>query len=359
MSHLKERKDKNCLNCNAHVEGRFCHICGQENIEPKESAWHLINHFFQDITHFDGKFFSTLWLLITRPGFLPAEYARGRRASYLNPVRMYIFTSAFFFLFFFTFFKGNKHKIVENSTINGKTLKQVDAMDSVNFAAYTTNINKEDGKPSLPMTRNEFNKYYDSVINNALDNSAKGIKFSSTIYKSKLEYDSLLQSGAIDDNWLERRLNYKGIEMNEKYKDNKQEEFKDMIEIFLHKMPQILFVSLPILALLLKLLYARRKEFYYVSHGIFSLHFYIFIFIVMFFSLSIGKINANAGWTLLTVVRFILVFSIFFYLYRAMQNFYRQGWGKTLLKFIILTIVFLTVLALLFVLFLLLSFFSV
>jgi hypothetical protein len=359
VSHLKERKDKNCLNCNAQLEGRFCHICGQENIEPKESVWHLVNHFFQDITHFDGKFFSTLWLLITRPGFLPAEYARGRRASYLNPIRMYIFTSALFFLFFFTFFKRGNHKIIENSTINGKTLKEVDAMDPVTFTNYTSNINKADGKPAMPMTHDEFNKYYDSAMNNALDNSTKGIKFSSTTYKSKREYDSLLQSGAVDDNWLERRLNYRGIEMDEKYKGNKQEEFKDLIEIFLHKMPQILFVSLPLLALLLKLLYTRRKEYYYVSHGIFSLHFYIFIFIVMFLSLLIGRINENAGWTLLTVVRFILVSSIFFYFYRAMQNFYRQGWGKTLLKFIILTIVFLTVVVFLFLLFLLLSFFSV
>ena len=60
MSHFKERKEKKCLNCNAIVHDRFCGICGQENIEPKESAWHLINHFFQDITHFDGKFFSSL-----------------------------------------------------------------------------------------------------------------------------------------------------------------------------------------------------------------------------------------------------------------------------------------------------------
>ena len=81
----------------------YCHICGQENVEPKESVWHLVTHYFNDITHFDGKFFSTLKLLLLRPGFLPAEYVRGRRASYLNPIRMYIFTSFLFFLIFFSF----------------------------------------------------------------------------------------------------------------------------------------------------------------------------------------------------------------------------------------------------------------
>ena len=44
MSRLKERKEKNCLNCNAEVQGRFCHNCGQENIETKETVWHLIDN---------------------------------------------------------------------------------------------------------------------------------------------------------------------------------------------------------------------------------------------------------------------------------------------------------------------------
>jgi hypothetical protein len=105
VSHLDERKQKNCLNCNAQVQGKYCHICGQENIEPEENVWHLVTHFFNDITHFDGKFFSTLKLLILKPGFLPAEYKMGRRASYLNPIRMYLFTSFVFFLVFFSLYK--------------------------------------------------------------------------------------------------------------------------------------------------------------------------------------------------------------------------------------------------------------
>ena len=103
MSHLKERKQKNCLNCNAQVYGKYCHICGQENIEPKETFWGLATHFVYDIVHFDGKFFSTLKYLLFKPGFLSHEYLRGRRASYLHPIRMYVFTSAIFFILFFTF----------------------------------------------------------------------------------------------------------------------------------------------------------------------------------------------------------------------------------------------------------------
>jgi hypothetical protein len=65
-------------------------------------VWHLVQHFFNDITHFDGKFFSTVKLLLRKPGFLSAEYIAGRRMSYLNPIRMYVFTSAFFFIILFS-----------------------------------------------------------------------------------------------------------------------------------------------------------------------------------------------------------------------------------------------------------------
>ena len=115
-----------CLNCKTEIQGRFCHNCGQENLEPKESVGHLISHFFQDITHFDGKFFSTVKYLLIRPGFLSTEYMLGRRASYVNPVRMYIFTSAFFFLIFFTFFKMDNKDIITIEK-NGKTLAQIEA----------------------------------------------------------------------------------------------------------------------------------------------------------------------------------------------------------------------------------------
>ena len=81
MSHGSERKEKNCLNCNARVFGRYCHVCGQENVEPRETAWHLVVHFFNDITHFEGKFSKAIRYLLFRPGFLPAGCFRLERGD--------------------------------------------------------------------------------------------------------------------------------------------------------------------------------------------------------------------------------------------------------------------------------------
>src|SRR5580765_5473780 len=194
--------------------GRYCHVCGQENVEPKESFWHLLTHFFNDITHFDGKFFTTLKDLLFRPGFLSKEYVIGRRASYLNPVRMYVFTSAIFFLLFFSFFRS-KESIKLDATINGKTLRQIDKMDSATFAKFTGHINEENDKPGKPMTREEFKKYADTVFKIFLDTSS-GLHFTGAEYTSAKEFDSLQHTRAREHSWFKRQLIYKELELNEK-----------------------------------------------------------------------------------------------------------------------------------------------
>lgn len=351
MSHLKERKERNCLNCNIAVKGRFCHRCGQENIEPKETVWHLVSHFFQDITHFDGKFFSSLKYLITKPGFLSSQYMVGRRASYINPIRMYVFTSAIFFLIFFSVFKIDSKSVV-TTDMNGKTFAQIETMDSLAFDAFTKNVNKEDNKKAIAMTRAEFKKYFDSSAN--LGN----FQFTPSHYNTKAEYDSLLQSGKKKHNWFERQLVYKNIEINEKFKGHRKEIGTAFSEILLHSLPQMLFILLPLFALLLKLIYIRHKNYYYVNHGIFSIHFYIFSFIVMLFIFGISKLNSSLHWGIITFIEVVLGFGIYFYLYKAMRNFYKQGRGKTIIKFLILCFLLFITMMILFLVFILFSLFK-
>jgi hypothetical protein len=218
-------------------------------------------------------------------------------------------------------------------------------MDSVTFSNFTKDINQEDGKGAKPMTRTEFKEYYNSLF------SGKGIKITSGDYKSKPAYDSALRSGKVKHNWFERQLIYKGIQINDKYKDDAGGAVSAFINTLVHTLPQMLFISLPIFAFLLKLLYRRRKEYYYVNHGIFSLHFYIFIFIAMLVIFGLGALYARLGWNLITIVEIILGFGMFFYLYKAMRKFYRQRRAKTFFKFLILCFSLLITIILLFLVF--------
>ncbi len=227
-------------------------------------------------------------------------------------------------------------------------------MDSATFARFTAAINKEDNKPAVPMTRKEFTSYIDSVTRDAAP-----IQFSSNKYSSRQAYDSMLKSGRVKDNWFVRQMQYKSFELKEKYGNNKEAFAEALSHTFYHFMPQMLILSLPLLALILKLFYIRRKQFYYVSHLIYSLHLYIFVFINVLVILSLQKINSHWHSGVISFITGLFYLGIFAYEYISLKKFYRQGWGKTFLKFLLIDILYLLVTSILLVLFIFFSLFKI
>ena len=335
LSHLAQRNERNCLNCNTYVVGKYCHNCGQENIELKESVWHLLSHLFKDITHFDGKFFTSMKDLIWKPGFLSLEYMRGRRVAYLNPIRMYLFTSFIFFLIFFSLYK------IDGDNLNvGIIGNKIDKMDSGQLKQYREKYNN-----GILLKKREMRK---RIFDTA------SIQLLSRKYRSMVEYDSTIKAGK-KYNWLEKQLVYKNIELNKKYKNKPGSLISDLSNKLQHSIPQMLFVLLPLFALLLKLLYIRRKNFYYTDHAIFTIHFYIFVFIDMLLIFGISKLEVITGFKWLQYLNIFLILILFFYLYKAMRNFYEQSRLKIILKYLLLLFSFFFAVLLLFVIFIFIS----
>lgn len=335
------------------MQDRYCHHCGQENTEPRESVGHLIAHFFKDITHFDGKFFGTLKRLATRPGFLTREFALGRRAHYVNPVRMYVFTSFVFFLIFFSIFKTDNDAFVEIDTRELKKPAEVESMDSITMADYTRKINQQNGIPGVPMSNEEYNSFYESSQDN------KGMRITTGRYKTLELFDSLHRAGMVKEGWAARKAIRQALILKKKYNDNSEAIIKAIFGKLLHSLPQLLFISLPLLAIMLKLLYRRRNEFYYTDHAVFLLHYYIYMFLVMLVIFGLNEIRWIRGRNIIALINTAISFYLFYYLYRSMKNFYRQGTGKTLLKYFLLLLGILVLVVLLFVFFLAFSFFTI
>jgi hypothetical protein len=329
VSHLKQRKEKSCLNCNATVNGRYCSICGQENLEPQESVWHLITHTFNDITHFDGKFFYSLRYLIKKPGFLSSEYMAGRRMSYLNPIRFYVFTSFIFFFILFTFFiKKGEDSIINSSERSTKdSLKLVNKYKNAGIdSLLVDSLIKKSGIDSLQfLLKNEINKNNKSTLFSPFDE-----------YRDRKQFDSLDKLKQIDRGFFTRIAINKQFFLQEKYGNDAEKSKKAVFEAMTHLVPQVLLLSLPFFALLLKMLYIRRKKFYYVSHIIFTIHFYIFLYIQILLIYTSAAISHLNGFRSMRIVTAFLIFGIFYYAYKAMRNFYEQSRWKTVLKYIIL-----------------------
>ena len=85
-----------CLNCGAHLAGAFCHDCGQRDQPVDLPAREIARGALGDVFAWDGRFWGTVRLLLRRPGFLSAEWAAGRRARYIPPLRLYVIATLLF-----------------------------------------------------------------------------------------------------------------------------------------------------------------------------------------------------------------------------------------------------------------------
>lgn len=79
-----------CAECGAPFSGPFCSQCGEHVLDRHSlTLAHFLQHnLLHELSHVDGKIFSTFRYLLFRPGFLTVEYFAGRRRRYINPVRL-------------------------------------------------------------------------------------------------------------------------------------------------------------------------------------------------------------------------------------------------------------------------------
>jgi hypothetical protein len=320
MSHLKERTAKDCLNCGTEVAGRFCQQCGQENVEVKESFFQLLRHFIEDLTHFDGKLWKTLKLLLFKPASLTKLYMDGKRAAYIHPIRMYLFVSAVFFLFMFT---GEMPEKPENLPANAGQPKDI-----------ATGINEG----------------FDMDLGN-----------DSVQYKTVEAYNAAQQKlpESKRDQWLDATVKKKGIELNEKYEGDKFKIGKALIEKFEHYFSRMLYISLPIFAFFIWILYRRNKHHFFVDHIIFSIHIYCAFYIILF---AVKMINAAVKYIYpkaTGISGLIVAAALVYYLYKSLKNHFNQSWAKTSLKFFILTILTILLMGVLMFLFFMFSLFNI
>jgi flagellar basal body-associated protein FliL len=320
MSHLKERSSKDCLNCGTEVAGRFCQQCGQENVEVKESFFQLLRHFVEDLTHFDGKLWKTVKLLLFKPGSLTKLYIEGKRASYIHPIRMYIFVSAVFFLFMFT--------------------------------------GEAPVKPESAGSKANTSKDFASGLQEGLE---LDIDNDTVNYKTIAAYNAAQQklSSSKKDNWLDAELKKKGIELNEKYGGDNLKIGKALIEKFENYFSRMLYISLPIFAFFIWVLYRRNKNHFFVDHIIFSIHIYCAFYIILFITQIVSIVNDFFSDQLSGIIAFVVPLSLVFYLYKSLKNHFNQSRKKTLLKCLILILLTMFLMATLMVIFFMFSLFNI
>jgi hypothetical protein len=324
------RYENDCLNCGTILEGKYCHKCGQENLELKENFDHMMSHAISDYFHFDHLFFHTLKPLLFKPGYLTNEYMAGRRAQYLHPVKMYIFISIVYFLLLF---QGVYQATKVNNT-NGKPVNNEKAIDSAKKVIANNPYIDSKTKKTIENRLNkskEVTKYGPVSITEASDEKADNKWFhlttDDTTYQQYLTSQQKLPEEE-QDGFFEKNYNKKVFDYKVKYGSRAKEVFEDE---FKHNIPKMMFLLLPLFALILKIAFWKNKK-YYVEHMIYTFHLHCFLFlflgvIILLQMIIPGSWQVVSGW-----LTFLAVIYIMWYIYRSLKVVYHRSRFRTISK---------------------------
>lgn len=321
-----------CLNCGTTLTGQYCGNCGQRARSRLISIWELMQEAFGDLLELDSRLWRTLIPLTVRPGQLTRDYLEGRRARFMPPFRTYLVLSIFFFLIAFfdpreelgIFFEPEADVATEPAE-DGQSADEI--RDEVLSELVAEGI----------LSAEEAQ--LDGGDETTSADEDDGPEFRVSIAGTEASTEDDCANIEIEDmpDWLATRLT------PERLKAVCERMIADDGRAFLGKLldnaPAGLFILLPLMALMLKILYPLSKR-YYVEHLLFVIHYHAFIFLILSLQIVIGRLASMAGLPegLMAITITAVSLYIPIYLYKSMRRVYGQGHLFTSLKFIVLLV---------------------
>ena len=93
-----EGEECTCLCCGTVFHGNYCPVCGQSRRTRRMVMSDILGNTLASLTNLDGRLVHTLRDLFTRPGYMIADYLKGCRAEYFQPVQMLFFLATIYVL---------------------------------------------------------------------------------------------------------------------------------------------------------------------------------------------------------------------------------------------------------------------
>jgi hypothetical protein len=355
MSKEKIRLDKTCLNCNHIVDERYCPNCGQENTLSRRTFHHIFIHFFENLTHYENSFWKTIFNLFFKPAALTKAYMAGKRLSYLNPIRLYIFISFVTFLMI-SLFPNNpekqittpsaKYEQVSIPTIDSLHIEEK-SVDGLTKVGLLSQQNNDTIKKILQQT--------DEIDNTQNTTSTQKKEVADFGYESIIELDSIQKHGTKKAQVSDTEYWFLKKWLTVKEENTNEQIIEKFSESFTHNLPKLLFMYMPVFAFVLWLFHDKKKWYYYDS-GIFTLHYFSFLLLLVLTLFLIDKIFPLFGNNPVTEwVHFSLktlgIFWMTYYFFPAHRRFYGEKIMFSLFKSSVIFIINLVVITFLLVLF--------
>lgn len=354
--------EKKCLNCECPLpeDARFCTRCGQKCGDGRVRFTSMLLHMWESTFHVDGQIIRTAWQLFI-PGKITQEYFKGRQIRYPHPLRLFAVVMFFFLLLVNNGLNRLESGNLVNFIIPGRTVDEMGSdsiVRKVRYSGYdllqsyaTLKTLKSDYARMPSEWKNPgAQKVVDSLFNGFSHRHAlvlKGENSDSTVQELpdtisinsgriniplgdlvSMDADDLLEKYKID-NWLNRILAKQTI------KSIKSPGA--LIHAYVGSLTWTLLILNAVMAGFLGLLYWRQRR-YYVEHFIFLLHLHTGILLLLTIAIGGAIMGIWGDGVVLTAV-IAPAPGVYF----GLKRFYRNGWIKTFIKFLLFEFFYLLV----------------
>lgn len=290
----KPQPPEHCLNCGARLTGAYCAQCGQAASDFRMTFSAMLIEFIDNQFDLNSALIRSVLALIFKPGTMTREYNAGKRVRYVSPVRMYLVTSAIFFL------------------LLARQTSFAEFLDLGNWSGDITQVEVATPSPDGGAILDDNGQPVIFPLND--QGQPRPITLGDLSQREPVVRFAIERWQAVTRNGLEV------------FRERFTESFFDNI-------PQMMFVLLPVAALILKLLYIRRP-WLYIEHVTFALHLHTFAFIVIILGMVTGPFVAtlpvpeDIGST-------VSLWGIAVYTLVAMRVVYQQSYLKTAAKLVL------------------------
>jgi len=327
------RKDRqrppliHCENCGALLTGRWCSQCGQAAIDYRRSFRHVIVDALDSFLNFESKFFATIGWLIARPWHLTNQFLAGRRVRYVHPLRLYLLVSILFF-FVVNYWAKSIHADPSKLSAEDRADIATELNDPDIPPAAKARIRSALNAKGLTQPKAQTSPSPETAVTpqpSVIASPSPSVTSPSPSgdFRPLVQFDKPPSDRF--EKWLEQRAKEKMGEHGSK--------MALFIATLFNNLPYMMLCCIPLFALVLKVLYVRKRIFY-IDHLVYALHIHSFAYlaIMLIVLITIG-LNRSipgifAGWI---IAALWITFAVQVFL--SIRRVYRQGWFFTVFKF--------------------------
>jgi hypothetical protein len=337
---------RDCPNCGTSLIAPYCALCGQERDTHRRSVWNLIRDLVEDVISFDSRILRTAIALLVEPGEIAIAFREGRTRHFVPAMRLYFFVSLLFFLILSV--TGLAIVQLELEPTPMKVLRDAQGNTYMVNPAYEPSDPDLKNMPKfIPVQKNQidadgvhygvstqiyffapigaYHKPIPASVLNRLSSDEMGMNIHARPLNPK---DARQQAKAKEvEGWLDKHI-FGGMQRIA----NDPAALNEPLTTWI---PRVLFLLLPLYAVLLAAFYWRqRKDYYLVDHLIFSLTIHTFTFVVLIVAAGLAQILPGE------IVAWLVFAAIAIYIFVAMKRFYAQGWVITTLKYLTVSFIY-------------------